>query len=96
MERKNGPRIHGLPGVLPPDLPPKVKFKLEKFRHTHIDNSNRCVAQAPGPDGYRYEYLYALAAGMACNLSQEAVRLHKEFAEGFVNAEWPAWYYWLV
>ena len=84
LESKNGPRIHGLPGTLPPDLPPKVKFDLEKFRHTYRQLKPLC---GTGPDGYRNEYLYSLATGMSCNLSQEAVRLHMEFAEGFVNAE---------
>ena len=93
LERKNGPRVHQLPGSLPLDLPPKIEFDHDKFRLTYRQLK---PLSGTGPDGYRNEYLYSLAAGMSCNLSLEAVRLHKEFAEGYVNADWPAWYYWVT
>ena len=68
-------------------------FDPVKFKRTYRDLQ---PLTGTGPDGYRNEFLRALASGMSCNISREAVNLHMLFAQDFVNAELPAWYYWVA
>ena len=49
-----------------------------------------------GPSGYRNEYLQCLTAVMTDPIAGKAVERHCHFAQSFVNAELPAWYYWLI
>ena len=90
---KHGPRMFPLPGTLPENLPEKVKFNLNTFAKGYRELK---PLSGVGPDGYRYEYLSCLATTMTCPLAAEAVRRHKDFAEKFVNAELPSWYYWVA
>ena len=85
--------MFSLPGTLPEGLPDRVTFDLQSFAKGYREFK---PLSGVGPGGYRYEYLSCLATTMACPLAAEAVRRHKNFAEKFVNAELPAWYYWVA
>ena len=92
LNNKHGPRMHQLPGVMPQGLE-KAKFNIKTFTQRYRDLK---PLSGVGPDGYRYEYLSCLAATMTCPNAASAVKRHKEFGELFVNAELPAWYYWIA
>ena len=92
LDEKHGPRMHQLPGTLPPDMP-RAKFAVKSFKQRY-----RMLKplSGVGPDGYRYEYLSCLGSTMSCPLASAAVLRHRDFAESFVNADLPAWYYWVA
>ena len=93
LDAKHGPRVHRLPGALPGDLPEKVAFNIISFQKRY---SELKPLSGAGPDGYKYEYLSCLASSMTCPRAAQAVVRHKDFAERFVNADLPSWYYWIA
>ena len=93
LDAKHGPRVRPLPNALPEGLPTKVKFEDKKFRETY---TRLKPLSGTGPDGYRNEFIRALSAGMSCTVAAQAIHLHKTFAEQFVNADLPPWYYWVA
>ena len=88
---KHVARQQQLPGTPPQGLPPDVlKVKLWK-KYQSLDS-----LAGTGVCGYRNEYLRCLATPFADVLAKTAVNLHEQFAEDFLNARLPAWYYWAV
>ena len=88
---KHVPRHRALPGSLPQGLPNDVlKVKLWK-KYQSLDS-----LAGTGVCGYRNEYLRCLAVPYADALASKAVSLHEHFAEDFLNARLPSWYYWVV
>lgn len=90
---KHGPRMFPLPGRLPQGLPDKAKLDYDVFHQGYRELK---PLSGQGPDGYRYEYLSCLATSMACPVAKQAIPCHREFAELFINAELPAWYYYIA
>ena len=93
LDSKHGPRMHQLPGALPQGLPEKVRFNKKTFRQHYRDLPPLSGA---GPDRYRYQHLACMAGSMVCPIALDAVKRHCTFAEQFVNAELPDWYYWIA
>ena len=89
---KHGPRMFPLLGKLPENLPGKTRLDKKLFAKGYRELK---PLAGQGPDGYRYEYLSCLATSMACPRAKQAVPRHREFAESFINAELPSWYYYI-
>ena len=93
LDVKHGPRVHAMPGHLPPDLPDEVRLKPSKLERVYHQLK---PLSGTGPAGYRNEYLSCLSAFMYDSEANSAVKHHCAFAELFVNAKLPAWYYWIM
>ena len=93
LDAKHGDRIHPLQGSLPEDLPPKVSLKAADLARVYHELK---PLAGTGPAGYRNEYLTCLTAFMYDPQASDAVKLHADFATKYVNADLPAWYYWMI
>ena len=80
------------PGFLPEELAnrddsARLTFKLGK-RYRALKRH-----KAPGPDGFRSEFLIALTYKFNCPLASRALEAHEYMGMLYAKAELPAWYY---
>ena len=93
LDAKHGARVHTLPGKLPDNLPARVKLDGKRFKRKYRELKPKA---GTGPEGYRNEYLTCLTAKFTCPVAKEAICRHRAVADMYVNADLPAWYYWIA
>ena len=93
LDRKHGHRVHILSGRLSQGLPDRVGLDGKLFHKVYRSLKPRA---GTGPSGYRNEYLTALTCSFTCPIAKVAVDRHREAVDLYVNADLPAWYYWVA